>query len=328
MVKVHTAKCTECDKRNMATMLRCPGCTFQICQPCREKREKESRNLEHGSMLSPGGLSLGGRGSGAAGGLFSPGSGLGSATAKRRTLLGMTGPSAQEIKKGNGANEGDIDDSAALGPEGKSRGKAPADPVSTVKPASKKRTAKPKPKALLVDDSSNDEFDPELASPTASKRRRTTLGLTDSPTATSARPSRRLPASKSTHVYVEPSSPGSDMNDELKNSVGRRLTDFSLAELEVLFQVKEKDPEPEMPPRSLSPQYTGRIQELLEQHGVNLPGNRYECHFLQRQFSVDAGSLMRGVPALIKNSTTQEKPDAQQKAEGVSDHDYSQPRKC
>lgn len=52
-VKVHTAKCSECDKRNMDVMLRCPGCTFQVCKPCQEKREKAGRSLAHGNMLSP-----------------------------------------------------------------------------------------------------------------------------------------------------------------------------------------------------------------------------------------------------------------------------------
>jgi hypothetical protein len=275
-------------------------------------------------MLSPGGLSLGGRGGGAVGGLFSPRSGLGSAKAKRRTLVGMTGSPAQDVKKDDGANEDDVDDNSAPGLEGKGKGKGPAVPVLTARSASKKRTAKPKSKALLVGDSSDDEFDPDMTSPTASKRRRTTLGLTDSPTATSARPSRRLPASTTTPAYVDPSSPGSGMSDELEQSVGRRLTSLNAAELKDLFGVDVKDPEPEAPPRSMSPQYTGRIQELLEQHGVNTPDNRYECHFLQRQIPVNAGPMMRGIPALIKNSTIQEQLDEQLKAKKVSGRGYSQ----
>ncbi|EUC42540.1 hypothetical protein COCMIDRAFT_103246 [Bipolaris oryzae ATCC 44560] len=52
-VAVHTAKCTECDKRNMDTMRRCPGCTFQVCQPCYEKRQRQGKGLVHGNMPSP-----------------------------------------------------------------------------------------------------------------------------------------------------------------------------------------------------------------------------------------------------------------------------------
>jgi hypothetical protein len=52
-VKVHTAKCSECDKRNMDTMQRCPGCTFQLCKPCCDRRLKAGRALTHGNMLTP-----------------------------------------------------------------------------------------------------------------------------------------------------------------------------------------------------------------------------------------------------------------------------------
>jgi hypothetical protein len=53
-VKIHTAKCTECDFRNDELMRRCPGCTFQICQPCYDKRLKEGVSLLHGNMPVPG----------------------------------------------------------------------------------------------------------------------------------------------------------------------------------------------------------------------------------------------------------------------------------
>ncbi|KAF2026557.1 hypothetical protein EK21DRAFT_73864 [Setomelanomma holmii] len=57
VIKIHTAKCTECDSRNLTSeMLRCPGCGWQICLPCQTKRNKQGRNLVHGGMGSPGGL--------------------------------------------------------------------------------------------------------------------------------------------------------------------------------------------------------------------------------------------------------------------------------
>ncbi|KAL6709914.1 hypothetical protein ACN47E_000699 [Coniothyrium glycines] len=52
IVTVHTAKCTECDKRNMDTMRRCPGCTFQVCTPCFERRQRAGRGLVHGTMTN------------------------------------------------------------------------------------------------------------------------------------------------------------------------------------------------------------------------------------------------------------------------------------
>nr|GFD53086.1 hypothetical protein [Tanacetum cinerariifolium] len=52
-ITVHTAKCSECDKRNLETMLRCPGCTFQVCKPCHERREAAGRSLAHGNMMTP-----------------------------------------------------------------------------------------------------------------------------------------------------------------------------------------------------------------------------------------------------------------------------------
>ncbi|KAF2742802.1 hypothetical protein M011DRAFT_258119 [Sporormia fimetaria CBS 119925] len=37
-IAIHTAKCAICDKRNMDKMLRCPGCTYQVCAPCCDSR--------------------------------------------------------------------------------------------------------------------------------------------------------------------------------------------------------------------------------------------------------------------------------------------------
>ncbi|KAH7381204.1 hypothetical protein DE146DRAFT_624327 [Phaeosphaeria sp. MPI-PUGE-AT-0046c] len=137
VVKVHTAKCTECDKRNKDTMLRCPGCTFQICRPCRERREKKGRGLVHGAMMSPGGL----------------GSGLGSGSGiVRRKVVGKMGtsPSAAPFKD---------TDEAMVDVEVETRGK------SKNTSAGRKRAVKTK--ATPSDESDDDDFRPDLASPTA-----------------------------------------------------------------------------------------------------------------------------------------------------------------
>ena len=53
MVKIHTAKCSVCDKRNASDeMRRCKGCTWQICRPCQIKREQQGRTLAHGNLVT------------------------------------------------------------------------------------------------------------------------------------------------------------------------------------------------------------------------------------------------------------------------------------
>ncbi|KAF2117195.1 hypothetical protein BDV96DRAFT_598121 [Lophiotrema nucula] len=49
IVEIHTAKCAICDKRNMAKMRRCPGCTYQVCQPCFEAQGDTP--LKHGNSM-------------------------------------------------------------------------------------------------------------------------------------------------------------------------------------------------------------------------------------------------------------------------------------
>ena len=49
-VSIHTAKCTLCNQRNTDDrMRRCPYCTWQICGPCREKKNDD---LRHGINLT------------------------------------------------------------------------------------------------------------------------------------------------------------------------------------------------------------------------------------------------------------------------------------
>lgn len=53
VVKIHTAKCSICDKRNATDkMRRCKGCTWQICRPCQIQREENGRSLAHGNSMT------------------------------------------------------------------------------------------------------------------------------------------------------------------------------------------------------------------------------------------------------------------------------------
>ncbi|OAG13730.1 hypothetical protein CC77DRAFT_1067667 [Alternaria alternata] len=142
-VTVHTAKCTECDKRNMDTMRRCPGCTFQVCQPCYEKRLKQDKGLLHGNMATP---------SAAGGGLSASG---GSRAVRKKPL-----PSTEEI--------GDKIENE----EGPSHMKIETTPAMP-KSSAKKRAIKKKAPLDETEESSEDEFEPDDTSPTPSKRRRT-----------------------------------------------------------------------------------------------------------------------------------------------------------
>ncbi|KAJ4317919.1 hypothetical protein N0V94_004682 [Neodidymelliopsis sp. IMI 364377] len=145
IVKVHTAKCSECDKRNKDVMCRCPGCTFQVCRPCQEKREKAGRSLAHGNMLSP----------------YAATPGTGSGSVVRRKPIGV----AQNVEKKEVATEYEKKVESI-------QEKKPA-----LQPASRPK-AKPKARARNAtpsDDSSDGEFTPDPASPTCNKHQRTEL---------------------------------------------------------------------------------------------------------------------------------------------------------
>ncbi|CAN9233384.1 unnamed protein product [Alternaria alternata] len=187
-VTVHTAKCTECDKRNMDTMRRCPGCTFQVCQPCYEKRLKQDKGLLHGNMATPGA---------AGGGLSASG---GSRAVRKKPL-----PSTEEI--------GDKIENEE-GPSHRKIETTPAMPKSSAK----KRAIKKKAPLDETEESSEDEFEPDDTSPTPSKRRRTgrrrsELTFAESALATALR---TPPATRATRkslpapTHRAPSSPASD----------------------------------------------------------------------------------------------------------------------
>ncbi|KAF2848652.1 hypothetical protein T440DRAFT_491062 [Plenodomus tracheiphilus IPT5] len=183
-VNIHTAKCTECDKRNKAIMRRCPGCTFQVCTPCFEKREKEGRGLRHGISMS---------------GSASP------ATARTVRVRVVS-------SSGGGAGEGD------KGVQELGKGKEAV--KQEVLPKKRAAVKKKKKSARFVD--SEDEEDEELSSegydpeehgtPTPSKRRRSTLTMERS--ASECAPPQRVirkrpvPSSNSTNRAPTTPSPG------------------------------------------------------------------------------------------------------------------------
>ncbi|KAI4950182.1 hypothetical protein J4E91_004838 [Alternaria rosae] len=204
-VTVHTAKCTECDQRNMDTMRRCPGCTFQVCQPCYEKRLKNNKGLLHGNMATPG----------------AAGTGFGTTpagrTVRRRPVASSTPVRESEEKKEDDIKEEEED----VDP-------APKEAVSsTQKSSAKKRATRKKPVVLdsEVDElSSEDDFEPDDHSPTPSKKRRTELTFAESALATATR---TPPATRATRrpttapTYRDPSSPHPDLVDGAVRSGGR-----------------------------------------------------------------------------------------------------------
>ena len=271
-VTIHTAICTQCNERNKGLMKRCPGCTWQLCEKCREKRVKEGQSLAHGSMGTPGGL----------------GSGLGSGRVVRRRLLDMSGsptpaPASPTPTPARMPASQD-DDKQMMGAEEKSAAKGKGKASASAKPASKKRIVSGrKSKAIIEDGSSGDDFMPDPTSPTSRKRHRTTLHITDTPTATSARPSRTGPTTSS---YVDLGSPSSSPSNESVGNPSPNKNSEQMGE------------GPRINPQSVAPP-TGRIQELLEAAGVNTPGNRYEQHFLGRQESVVTNGVI-SIPETVR----------------------------
>jgi hypothetical protein len=155
------------------------------------------------------------------------------------------------------------------------KGKGKAKPTAAPKPAPKKRPAKSKAKPNHSDESSDDDFAPDPSSPTSHKRRRTTIHITDTPTATSARPHRRPAPTTTLPTYIAASSPSSDGSSsdvpaDIANSMGRRPTTLNHGEMQRQWNIDiDKLP-------------TGRIHELLRENGVDVTGHRYEQHFLER----------------------------------------------
>ncbi|KAF2825285.1 hypothetical protein CC86DRAFT_419164 [Ophiobolus disseminans] len=315
VITAHTAKCQDCELRavreDMHPVLQCPGCpSFKICNKCRGKRVAAGKTLTHG-MLTPSGLGLG----------------LGSGVSKRRGLPGINSPVPSPLFRKEDSVSRDVK-MASPGHEnpekvkGKGKGKekaapAPA-PVPTTKVTGKKRAAKSKPSRLALQDaSSGDDFMPDPGSPTSHKRRRTALTITDTPTATSARPSRTTPATSTHPTYVAPFSPdGSITSSDLATSEGTRPAMLNTMERRQQWNVNIAPP--------------SRIQELLEQAGVNTPENRYEEHLMTTRQPIMSSSTIL-IPETVKHMadptprlTAEQKVDARNKAAIESGHALAQ----
>lgn len=200
-VKVHTAKCSECDQRNQETMVRCPGCTFQLCRPCRNRREAAGRSLAHGNMMTPR--------------VATPGTG---GSVVRRKPVSSAKDESKEAKQG-AVKDGDKDEAKSGDKEGdKVEGKVNVEEVKGTKRMAKP-APKPKPKAKAKarettpsDDSSDDDFALDPGSPTASKRRRTLTSKTDG---TAGMPSPFLEATSAKSSRVPEKALGEMTTDEL-----------------------------------------------------------------------------------------------------------------
>lgn len=207
----------------------------------------------HGNMMSPGGL----------GGDL--GSGLVSGRKVTRRVLGQVGsPSPTPNERQNVDDEGEDEDVIMTTMQEKGKAKAKA----VAKPANKKRATGKKSTLIVTEESSDDDFMPDPTSPTSNKRRRATLTITDTPTATSARPSRTAPASS---TYIDPGSLSSS-EEPIQAPAGHRPSDLNSAQVKQAWGLE---------PRNVAAP-TGRVQELLEAQGVNTSSNRYENHFLAR----------------------------------------------
>ncbi|KAJ4336829.1 hypothetical protein N0V95_008495 [Ascochyta clinopodiicola] len=242
VVKVHTAKCSECDQRNRDVMRRCPGCTFQVCKPCQEKREKDGRSLAHGNMVSPHGAT--------------PGAGWSSVKRRRPVDVMKT---TEEERERNTAGQEVENKSEIQSIQGKQRAPSPA-----AKPRSK---PKARSRALtLSDDSSDDAFAPDPASPTSHKRRRTTLTLS-SPGA-----NRDVPLTSDNPCFV----PSSVDHGQIaaKSNVGESLS-------------------------TLKPFREMTIDELLAHYDVNTSINPYKAHLLSRHEPVVSNPTIQ-IPEVVR----------------------------
>jgi hypothetical protein len=156
----------------------------------------------------------------------------------------------------------------------KGKGKEKAAPMTTTKTTGKKRAAKSKPKINASDDDDDDAFsDPD--SPTRKKMR---------PTATSIRPSRTGTAPATN--YGPDTTPTPDTDSDVSSSVGWRLSTMNHAELAQQFSIE------------VNVRPASRVQELLEQAGVDTAGNRYEQHLLTTHQPV-MSSRVAHIPAAV-----------------------------
>ncbi|KAF2269731.1 hypothetical protein CC78DRAFT_574596 [Lojkania enalia] len=166
IVQIHTAKCAICDARNMATMRRCTGCTYQICQPCFENRN--GKPLIHGNLIG-GPVNLPSTPSRKK--LYTPGSNLDavSATAASASRTGVT-MGAASTPVGSSSSQQNTPVYKAS-PAGAAEPQQQTPAKST--PGSIERGRDKKGKVVISSDS-DDEFVPEMWNPTSAtvKRRK------------------------------------------------------------------------------------------------------------------------------------------------------------
>ncbi|KAF2271558.1 uncharacterized protein EI97DRAFT_446520 [Westerdykella ornata] len=242
-VNIHTAKCAICDLRNMATMRRCPGCTYQVCTPCFDARN--GAPLVHGNLgiattLSALGLPVTpvrrkilNRADGGVGGAAAASSNVGSASAGSS---GRTGKGKRDA-----AANTDVHGS-------------PTPATATKKRAAPKRRQnnKRKGKGRVIDESDAektesvmDDADDDVFTETeASSKRRKTLYGSKSPGTSNAGLENLTIRSEVGRPHVR----GGAVRQTVAGRIGGDST----------------------------------IQELLELHGVDRPENRYTEHLLSR----------------------------------------------
>lgn len=188
-------------------MRRCPGCTFQICQPCFDKRLAAGKSLAHGNFRTPSIAPI--------------------PVVRRRLFTGAGGaqPPAQAVKE--------------------EEKKDSAQEVTPPKTDSRKRDRKAKKKAPVVEFSSEDEddFDADRDSPTTTTKRQKTAEGFHSPgskmTAKSLARAARQTASEQPATRADPpSSPSTGI--DISASIGRPLSEHSGGDLFQQFGIEAK----------------------------------------------------------------------------------------
>jgi hypothetical protein len=207
------------------------------------------------------------------GGMGSGMGGLGSGTVVRRRVTGMS-----PVKKLEATEAVVVDELASIViDEAKDKGKA----------VKKRPAAKGKAKVVMLDDGSSDEefmLDPTSPTSNKNKRKRTQMNITDSPTATSARPSRTAPIPAHAPAYVAPSSPSSGSEVPAPTPTALRApANLNSGIVKKAYSMETQHIKP-----------TGRVHELLEQQGV-----RYEEHFLSRHVPVMTNRVI-SIPDVVK----------------------------
>ncbi|KAF1832488.1 hypothetical protein BDW02DRAFT_423475 [Decorospora gaudefroyi] len=215
-VTVHTAKCTECDKRNTDTMRRCPGCTFQVCRPCYERRERLGKGLLHGNMSTSSVLAAG----------------SGGRTVRKRPIAGTpVGRASEEMVDESKNGDGEA---------GKMTEKEKATPIP--KSTAKKRAINMKASAVdgEPDVSSEDDFEPDDISPTPSKRPRTDLTFAESALATAARTPPTTRATRRKSLPAGPAASNRDLSPARSDPINPRSSKETrpggLAPMDLLYQ--------------------------------------------------------------------------------------------